>query len=57
MLRLAQRLLFIVLDGPLSILVPKNKASLPLFIIFELEPTMAQCECMLLYLLEVAQCL
>jgi hypothetical protein len=49
--------LFVVLGGPLPILEPKEKSSLPLLIIFELEPTMAQYEGMLLHLLEVSQCL
>jgi hypothetical protein len=47
--------LLIVLGGPLPILEPKEEANLPLLIIFELEPTMAQCEGMLLHLLEEAQ--
>jgi hypothetical protein len=50
-------LIFIVLGGPLPILLPKLEASFPLLKIFELEPTMAQCERMLLNLLEVGQSL
>jgi hypothetical protein len=47
-------LIFIVLSGPLSVLVPKLEAIFPLGKVVEFEPTMAQCERMLLNLLEVA---
>jgi hypothetical protein len=45
-------LVFIVFGGPLSILVPNPEAFFLLGKVFEFEPTMAQCERMLLNLLK-----
>jgi hypothetical protein len=47
-------LIFIVLGGPLSVLIPKLEAIFPLGKVFEFETTMAQYERMLLNLLEIA---
>jgi hypothetical protein len=47
-------LIFSVLGGPLSVLIPKLEAIFPLGKVFEFEPTMAQYERMLLNILEVA---
>jgi hypothetical protein len=47
-------LIFIVLGGPLSVLVSKPQAIFPFGEVFEFEPIMDQCERMLLNLLEVA---